>query len=198
MKTSLWNLIFPRRQIAAGASRIRAIILMLLLVGCNTSAVDLETVTTAELHPGDSAPMPVDDVIIRILGNIEQTNVEEELHFDLESLERLGMSQYSVHDLWLDTEVVYSGVLLADLLEFVTSIENVERVVVVALDGYSAEIPIEVIEKWPIIVATRTDGSVMSIADGGPARIIFPYDQYPDIADARLQSVWNIDLMEVQ
>jgi hypothetical protein len=49
-----------------------------------------------------------------------------------------------------------------------------------------------------VLLATRTDGAYMSVQSAGPTRIIFPYDRYPDLAQARNMSVWNIESIEIK
>ena len=178
--------------------RTVVLIVALALAACGGPDVSVQPVSTAQLRQGDSAPPPPADTALILTGLIGVTNVDNELHLDIELLEQLGVHQYSVTDLWLDTQVLYSGVLVRDLLEFADVSAQASQIEVQALDGYRAEISFETLREWPIIVATRTNGEPMSIAEGGPTRIIFPYDQYPDTANAKLQSVWNIESIEIR
>jgi hypothetical protein len=164
--------------------------------GQNTSAY--ETVAPPQIKAGAAVPAPTEAVILIVSGDITITNAGNTLTFDMPTLEKLGLVKYTVTDPWLQTEVTYTGVLLLDLLKVAGAPETTTAVSVVALDGYSADIPVSEIETWPILLATQADGQHLTIDSNGPTRIIFPYDTHPDIAAARNMSVWNIESLEIK
>jgi hypothetical protein len=88
--------------------------------------------------------------------------------------------------------------LLSDLLEVANASATVTDVFATALDDYAISIPASEIEAWPILIATQSNGTYMSIETNGPTRIIFPYDRHDDITDARNMSVWNLESLDVR
>jgi hypothetical protein len=180
---------------------VDAIILVaaiLLLAACGGSDSEYETVQEATLTTGDAVPAPTGDVILTITGDINNINKGDSLVFDMETLESLELVRYTVSDPWQQTEIAYTGVLLSDLLAVAGAGEGATAVNVIALNDYAAEVPISESDKWPVMIATQSDGEYMTIDNTGPTRIIFPYDTYDDISAARNMSVWNIGSMEVK
>lgn len=175
------------------------LLIVIILAACaGQDANTYELVAPAAIDPGSAIPAPSEDVILTISGNITITNKDEALALDLPTLEKLGLVQYRVADPWLQAEVGYTGVLLADVLKFAGAPESVTAVEVFALNGYSAEIPIAEIEAWPVLLATQVDGQHMTIENNGPTRIIFPYDTHSDVTSARNMSVWNVRSLVVK
>jgi hypothetical protein len=189
------ELLFGRLRIVDAIILVAAI---LLLAACGGSDSEYETVQEATLTTGDAVPAPTGDVILTITGDINNINKGDSLVFDLETLESLELVRYTVSDPWQQTEIAYTGVLLSDLLAVAGAGEGATAVNVIALNDYAAEVPISESDKWPVMIATQSDGEYMTIDNTGPTRIIFPYDTYDDISAARNMSVWNIGSMEVK
>jgi hypothetical protein len=114
------------------------------------------------------------------------------------TLERLGLAEYSVQDPYRLEEVTYTGVLMSDLREYLEVSESSENFHIVALDDYRVDLSFADVERWPILLATRSDGEYMSLENSGPTRIIFPYDSFK-IDPVRYNDlwIWNIDTMQV-
>ena len=159
-----------------------------------------EVVAPADIHRGDGVPRPTGEIVLTLFGAITAQNVDDALAFDMETLERLGLVRYEVHDPWLDAEVTYTGVLMSDLLDVARPSASATVIRVVALDDYEVDVEVADVWKWPILLATQADGEYMSVANGGPTRIVFPYDDFPEIdqVDTRNLWVWNVERMEVR
>lgn len=175
-----------------------AALMTVVLVACGGDEQIYEVVSAGTITPGDKVPAPEGEVILTITGQISETNVDDVLVFDMETLESVGLVKYEVSDPWLQETVSYTGVLLSDLLEVAGAADSASEVNALALDGYAAPIPFSELEKWPVLLATQAAGSYMSLANNGPTRIIFPYDLIDDITDARNMSVWNMEILEVR
>ena len=69
-----------------------------------------------------------------------------------------------------------------------------DRVVAVALNDYSSEIPIEDFAKYHAILALKRDGEYMPVRDKGPLFIVYPYDQNPELRSQKFysRSVWQV------
>ncbi len=114
--------------------------------------------------------------------------------YTLADLEKLGLHRINTSTYWEEDDGIYEGVLLKTLLED-AGIAGSTAIQITALDSYSAEIPQEDWEKWPVLLATRKNGQVMSVRKKGPTRIIYPKDLGGEIANTvmRVRWVWAIE-----
>jgi hypothetical protein len=69
-----------------------------------------------------------------------------------------------------------------------------QRVVAIALNDYSTEIPIEDFAKYGTILALKRDGEYMPVKDKGPLFIIYPYDSKPELKNQTYygRSAWQV------
>jgi len=172
-------------------------ILAFCIVGCGETA-EYEVVAPATLKPGDNIPMPAGEIVLTISGDISNTNDNETITLDIESLEAMGLVSYEVDDPWEQERVAYTGVLLSDLLQVAGASDSTTEIFATALDGYEIPIPIGETEAWPVLIATQSNGSYMSIESSGPTRIIFPFERHDDVTAARNMSVWNLESLEIR
>ncbi|MEM7213954.1 MAG: hypothetical protein AAF423_00320 [Pseudomonadota bacterium] len=122
---------------------------------------------------------------------------ERAASFDLASLEALGMKTLvASYPDWPKT-LTFQGPLLSDVLKAVGA--EGTKLIVRALDGYAPEIPVADVEKYPVILALKTDGKYLGIGDRGPSWIIYPRNDYTELAeedDAKF--VWSVYHIEVR
>lgn len=89
------------------------------------------------------------------------------------------------------------GVLMRDLVKYAggkgTSIK------LIALDGYAMDIPMSDFENYDAVVATEIDGKPLSVREHGPAWLIYPASQHPELKDTvyESRSVWQIKTIEI-
>ncbi len=171
-----------------------------LLMACGAKAApDYETVAPAVIEPGSAIPVPVDDVVLTLTGDIAIKNVGDTLQFDMPTLENLGLVKYTVDDPWLNASVTYTGVLMSDLRNYAGASESAKNFYIGALDDSTVTIPVDDVEKWPILLATRSNGDYMSVGAAGPTRIILPYHKYNFDRDTyNGYWIWNLATMEIE
>jgi hypothetical protein len=177
------------------------VIVILAAAGCAvTPKRPYEIVTPSSVAPGSAIPVPATDPILTFSGNIGTTNVGPTLSLDMPTLERLGLVTYSIDDPWRKERTVYTGVLVSDVLKAVAAPSSATSLHMTALDDYEVDLPIAMVQKYPILLATRADGKYMSIDSGGPTRIIYPYDTSPelDALATKDQLIWSIKSLEVR
>lgn len=174
------------------------LVLLALAVGCSSSPY--ERVSSATLGAGAAIPAPAQDAVFTVSGNFTAKNAGATLALDLPTLEKFGLVKYKVNDPWLNANNEYTGVLVSDFLQTIGASPDAQTLHLVAIDDYTVELKISDLKKWPILLATQTNGKYMSIADKGPTRIIFPYDISPDLDKAAYKDfwVWSIKSMEVR
>jgi hypothetical protein len=139
-------------------------------------------------QPGAGKP------ILTVTGKIAGDTVA----FDREQLESLGLVTVETKTPWYDHVVKFEGVPLDKLMEKVGA--KGEKVVAVALNDYSSEIPIEDFAKYKTILALKRDGQYMPVRDKGPLFVIYPYDSQPELKSHKFysRSVWQVTRLEVK
>lgn len=71
----------------------------------------------------------------------------------------------------------------------------------VALDNYEAEIPTTDFEEYDVIAAIEVDGKPMSIRDKGPAWIVYPSGDNPDLRKSAIhesRSIWQLKEISIK
>lgn len=179
------------------------VVFFLLLVGCG-SAEPTESVYNEESVPviiaGDEVPAPTGEVVLTVKGNIGTTNVGDTLQFDMETLEKLGTVSYTIDDQQAEGKVVkFEGVLVSQLLAVAQASPDADTLHTIALNDYTVEIPLEDIENYPVLLATKVDGERMPIERYGPTRIVYPYHAYEmDVTIYNPRWIWQLATIEVQ
>lgn len=153
----------------------------------------LQALAVAALFLGGAASAaeeskPAPKVILTVSGNIEKSDVT----FDRPALEALGMVAIETSTPWYKGPVKFEGVPLDTLMKAVGA--KGERVVAVALNDYSSEIPIEDFAKYKAILALKRDGEYMPVRDKGPLFVVYPYDDNPELKSQKFysRSVWQV------
>lgn len=113
-------------------------------------------------------------------------------------LDAIGVTEISTKVLTMgDGKHAVKGVLGRDLLDFVKS--QGETMKIVALDGYTMDVPVEDLRKYDVVVATEIDGKKLSVRDKGPAWLIYPVSAHKELDDTvyESRSVWQIKIIKV-
>lgn len=133
------------------------------------------------------------DVVLTVVGGGGKP-----LKLDFRTIEQLRQVRFQVKDPSAKKEITYSGVLVRDLLDHLGSKDLPAKLRLSAWDDYAVEIAVADLRRWPVMLATRMNGKRMSLRDGGPTRIVFPYHAY-DIDPTRYndQWIWSIKQIEV-
>lgn len=152
----------------------------------------LSTLTIAE------TPQPSTKTMLTVSGKISGAKSEEGIQFDREQLEALGTVTIATATPWHKGVVQFEGVPLHKLMQAVGA--TGDRVVAVALNDYSSELPIEDFAKYNVILALKRDGEYMPVRDKGPLFIIYPYDQLPELRNQKFysRSVWQVARLVVK
>lgn len=164
-------------------------IVVLVLAGCGAT-VTYETISLPTLQPGNTVPTPTGEVVLTIEGKISQKNAGDTLQFDMATLESIGVVQYYVDDPFVKKNILYSGVLLSQLLKVAGVSPDATALTIWALDDYSTDMKISDANKWPVLVATRADGAYMPIDKNGPLISVFPFNDFPEIDHLTYDNQW--------
>ena len=174
-----------------------AAIIVAACAGNSQPSVIYSTVSQASIQPGDSIPSPTGEVILTVDGNISQKNSGNELQFDMSTLESLGLVKYDVDDPFVKRNIIYTGVLISQILKVSGAAEDAEILTLIALDDYSVDMKVADAVKWPFMVATQADGEYMPIDKNGPLLTIIPYNDFPELDHLTYDSVWVWSLYKI-
>ena len=160
----------------------------------------IERVADATLVPGDDVPAPDGKTVLTLTG-VPVTNVGDTLALDRETLQQIGMVEYTVDDRQAEgRDVVFTGPLVRDLLA-VAGVEEGDGTTLhtVALNDYSVDVPIEDAYELPVMLAVLADGEPMSVARYGPTRFVYPTEGFyldPTVYDPRW--IWQLATIGVE
>ena len=137
------------------------------------------------------------DAFHDIYFNIQDVEFSAATEFDLASLQALGMRSVSAsYEDW-PGKIDFEGPLLSDVLKQAGATGSIFSVK--ALDGYTVDVSREEIEKYPVVLAIKANGKFLGIGGRGPAWLIFPRDDYEDLAkEDDSKFVWAVYHIEVK
>jgi hypothetical protein len=178
------------------------VLLSFIIAGCGNATGSDEPVyarvAEAGLLPGDAIPLPAGDAVLTVTGKIGAANSGEAIEMDMAAIEAAGLVEYAVNDPFFERGVVYRGPLMSELLDLWQVSPDATTLRLTALNDYNIEIPIALLREFPILFAVQADGEYMSIAERGPAMIVFPYDDYQFEQPATdAYWIWQIKSIEV-
>jgi hypothetical protein len=142
-----------------------------------------------------AAPAHAEETILTVTGN---TTAAAEISFTLSDIEALGTARIVTTTPWHDGEVTFEGVPMSRLMEAVGA--HGTTIVVHALNEYSIAIPLSDFARFEAIMAFKTDGRYMEVADKGPLFIVYPYDDVAEVNNALYyaRSVWQVRNIEIE
>lgn len=145
----------------------------------------------------ESLPSPTGEVILTVSGNIAHTNAGAQAHLDRDMLMAMEPHAIETNTPWHREPGRFEGPLFRTVLSAVGA--RGERVLVQALDGFEAEIPVSDLETYDVILAMKRNGETMAIRDLGPLFVLYPFDDHPELLTEmiRFRSVWQVDRLHV-
>ncbi len=166
--------------------------------------MDLRTIAlvlTAAFAPtAAAAPLatPTGQVILTVSGAVTKTNSANGVDFDEAMLAALPQQKLSTSTPWHEGVVNFEGPYLKDVMKAAGA--SGSRVLVTALDDYSAELPFADFGDFLPILAFKRDGATMPPDDQGPLFIIYNYDSDDKLNTETFhdRSVWSVRAMLVE
>ena len=141
---------------------------------------------------------PKGDVVLVVRGNVENANTDNgTAEFDIAMLEAIAGRDAKMETPWTKGMTELSGPYLRNVLD-AAGVHKGSKIVVHALNDYSAEVPMED-AKLDTILATRMNGELMSVRDKGPVFLVYPFDLDRSLYNEKYfsRSVWQIQELEV-
>ena len=166
-------------------ARVRLVVMVMMVGVLAVSAI------------AKDAPQPAGDVMLTVTGAIALTNGDGVFAMDDAMLRALPQVAYLVADPWMGDNT-YGGVLLSTLLEYVGFPLGAEKVVLVASDEKEFEIKVADALAYPImLVMDDADGALLESL-GGPIKVAYPYNAYPEVEALYPPEQWAWWVVEVR
>lgn len=129
---------------------------------------------------------------------IRQEDGDLEKRIAMKDLEAFGVETFETTTPWTDGMQVFEGVSGKVFAE--KFFGDAELVRAIALDNYIIEIPAEVFETEPVMIATRLNGESMEPSKKGPFWIMFDFDASPTSrhSEYRNYAVWQLVEIEIE
>lgn len=152
----------------------------------------------ASAQASELLPSPSGSPVLRISGQVENTNRSGSAAFDMAMLREVGVSRLRTSTPWTQGRPEFTGVLISDLLKTVGA--KGRKVVAVALNDYRVEIPLSDFTRYPVLLAYQMDGKRLKVRDKGPLWIIYPRDDYAELDSKPMQArwVWQVKELKIQ
>lgn len=184
-----------RTRIAAGLAGAA-----LALVGCSggtpadpAAGAEPVVLRTATLRPGQPVPPPAGVRLLTVTGGITGAGPAP---VDRSLLAGLTQVQLSTYEPWVQKDLTFRGVWLADVLA-VLGARPGAAVRVTALDDYAVTLTAADLADGGILLATSDgDGAEIPVDQGGPTRIVFR-KEIPAGANAD-QWIWSLRSIDVR
>lgn len=163
----------------------------LAVTGCSTSATPsapsaaVPTATPAAYSFPAAAGKPV----LTVVANGKTVEV------DFHTLDAVTKTTYDIYEPFDKKNVTFSGMELSAVLDAAGVPASATKVRMTALDEYLVDLDMKDVRAGGVILATRADGAEMSIAKGGPIRIVFePKSKVGKVTD---RWIWSLNRIEV-
>ncbi|MCC0028935.1 MAG: molybdopterin-dependent oxidoreductase [Brucellaceae bacterium] len=74
-----------------------------------------------------------------------------------------------------------------------------EMVRVSGIDKYAADLPLDELKRYPVLLAYEINGKRLTLRSKGPVWVVYPFDDHPEIEDQlrEARSVWQVGEVEV-
>ena len=120
------------------------------------------------------------------------------LNLDMDAITAMPQVTFRTATNWTDGVSTFTGVALKHLLEEAGA--TGDEVEAVALNNYSAVIPLDSIDDDSPIVAYAVDGEFLSRRDKGPLWIVYPFDESDAFRNDVIygRSVWQLRSLRVK
>ncbi len=99
----------------------------------------------------------------------------------MDDLLAMPQTSFATEDEWFDGLNVYSGPLVRDVLAFLG--DGFEYAEFIAINDYSAVIPVSDFFNYDAILALSRNGTPLSVRGKGPIWVMYPLSDNPEIQD---------------
>lgn len=145
-----------------------------------------------------SLPKPVGPVILTVSGKITQRNSPLGAQFDAAMLRALPAHTFSTRTQWKSTPIAFAGPALKTVLAAVGA--QGSQLHLSALDRFETRVPLSDVALYNPMIALHADGRALTVRTLGPALLMYPFDQYPELNTDVYYSrcIWQLERIVVE
>ncbi len=168
-----------------------------ILAACVALATFIPALSTGPAL-GGGLEKPKGKTILRIIGNIANTNSDGVAEFDREMLKAFPMETIKTVTPWTDGVMVFEGPLASEVLKAVGAQGG--QVKAVALDDYAVAIPISDFSEHGVILAMTMNGERLQTGTKGPLWVIYPWSDKAELQNDVIhgRSIWQLKEMGIE
>lgn len=144
----------------------------------------------------DQLASPTGEVLLIVGGEIENTNIGDEAHFDREMLRALGMTEIVARTPWHEKDTVFEGVLARRVMEAVGARGTSVRAI--AANDYKVSLPLEDFTGYDILFAMYVDGEALRLRTKGPIWVIYPEGTELPVHAREERMIWQLVKLHVE
>ncbi len=186
-----WKVLMPPRRHLAVASATLAIAAVLAACSGPPDAGAIAVVHEATIATVADLAAPAAADVALTVEYADGTSVQ----LSIAQLEALRTVAATVHEPFIDRVIVFEGVPLSDMFRFLGIPKTVPKLHTLALNEYAVDLPMSITDVEGAILATRADGALLPLDEGGPTRVVLT-DDHPQAQDQSLW-IWSLKTLSV-
>ena len=131
--------------------------------------------------------------------SVSTAQMQSQASYSLLDLDSIPQTTILTENDFIDGTKMFTGPLVRDLLQGATP-ETASQVILIAVNDYQVEVPIEDFFDYDVILATRMAGALLSVRDKGPIWVVYPMSEHPELRDNIYNSrlIWQLRRLEVE
>ncbi|MBW3618930.1 MAG: molybdopterin-dependent oxidoreductase [Actinobacteria bacterium] len=141
--------------------------------GTSDPVADVRPLTEGTLSAADVTDAS-EGAELQLTGDLGLANDGDALLLSTTELEQLATVELDVYEPFEERRIRFSGVRVADLLDFADVPERATALHLVAHDDYSVTLDVAALRDEGAVLATRAEGEPIALEAGGPIRLVFP------------------------
>lgn len=163
-----------------------------MLAACSGASQSAVTVVhEATIDTVASLVTPVAADVALTVENADGTTVQ----LSIAQIESLRTVSATLYEPFVKREIAFQGVPLRDFFAFLGIPKSVTTLHSVALNEYAVDLPMSIADADGAILATRADGKLIPVDQGGPTRVVLT-DDHPQAKDEALW-VWSLKTLSI-
>lgn len=139
---------------------------------------------------------PTGEVLLIVGGDIQNTNMDGEAHFDRDMLRALGMTETVTRTPWHEKGTVFEGVLARRVMEAAGA--KGTTVWATAANDYKVSMPFGDFTAYDILLAMSIDGEALRLRTKGPIWVIYPEETDLPSHSREERMIWQLVKLHVE
>lgn len=142
-------------------------------------------------------PQPQGEILLTLTGKLRLTNQGKHAVLDADLINQLEQHHITTQNPWFSGLNTFTGPKLTTLIQAVGA-EQATSLRIHSINGFSAEIPVQDLTNYQLILAFKVNNQRLKVRELGPLFIVYPFDTYPNLQTEMYynRSVWQINRID--